>query len=161
VLVHVADAASAASAEDEARSPARGRPRRAPRGPNLIYVDSSALVKLVVEPESVPLRDVLERDADQITSAIVEIEVVRAVRRTVPELTAQAQRVVSQIGVVEPTEAIRARAARLDPVTLRSLDALHLATALEVRDELDGFVTYDGRMANAAQTLGLAVLAPK
>jgi predicted nucleic acid-binding protein len=78
----------------------------------------------------------------------------------VPELVPQAQRVVSQLAVVEPTESIRARAALLDPVTLRSLDALHLATALEVGDELDGLVTYDARMAAAAKTLGLAVLAP-
>lgn len=118
-------------------------------------------MKLVVEePESAPLRELLARDADQLASAIVEIEVVRAVRRAVPELTAQAQRVVSQIAVVEPGEAIRARAALLEPVTLRSLDALHLATALAVGDELDGLVTYDGRMAASATALGLAVLAP-
>ena len=119
-------------------------------------------MKLVVEePESDQLRDVLARDADQLASAIVEIEVVRAVRRAVPELTAQAQSVVSQIAVVEPTEAIRARAALLEPVTLRSLDALHLATALEIGDELDGLVTYDGRMAASAEAFGLVVLTPK
>lgn len=94
-------------------------------------------------------------------SAVVEIEVVRAVRRAVPELLAQAQGVVSQIAVVEPTDSIRARAALLDPVTLRSLDALHLATALELRDELGGLVTYDARMAAAAETLGLEILAPQ
>jgi predicted nucleic acid-binding protein len=86
--------------------------------------------------------------------------VVRAVRREVPELTADAQRVVAQIAVVEPTAAIRARAAILEPVTLRSLDALHLATALEIGDELDGLVTYDARLSAAAATVGLAVLAP-
>jgi predicted nucleic acid-binding protein len=119
-------------------------------------------VKLVVEePESIPLRELLERDADQLASAIVEIEVVRAIRRAAPELTAQAQKVVSQIAVVEPAEAIRARAALLEPMTLRSLDALHLATALEVRDELDGIVTYDGRMAASAQAFGLEVVTPK
>lgn len=85
---------------------------------------------------------------------------VRAVRRAVPELTADAQRVVAQIAVVEPTAAIRARAAILEPVTLRSLDALHLATALEIGDELDGLVTYDARLSAAAATVGLAVLAP-
>jgi uncharacterized protein len=83
------------------------------------------------------------------------------VRRVVPELIAHAQRVVSQIAVVEPNESIRARAALLDPVTLRSLDALHLATALELRDELSGFVTYDARMATAAEPLGLEILAPQ
>ena len=118
-------------------------------------------MKLVVaEPESAPLRTLLERDGDQLASAIVEIEVVRAVRRAVPELTKEAQRVVVQIAVVEPNEAIRARAALLEPVTLRSLDPLHLATALEIGDQLDGFVTYDARLSAAAAAVGLAVLAP-
>jgi len=68
--------------------------------------------------------------------------------------------VVAQIAMVEVSEPIRARAAALDRSTLRSLDALHLATALEIGDELDGLVTYDGRMSAAAEDLGLAVLAP-
>ena len=118
-------------------------------------------MKLVVEePQSDALRELLGRDPDQLASAIVEVEVVRAVRRAVPELVPQAQRVVSQLAVVEPTEPIRGRAALLEPVTLRSLDALHLATALELGDELDSLVTYDARMAATAETLGLAVLAP-
>jgi predicted nucleic acid-binding protein len=115
---------------------------------------------VVEESESAALRDLIERDADQLASAIVEVEVVRAVRHAVPELVSQAQRVVAQITVVEITEAILARAALLDPPTPRSLDALHLGTALEVRDELDGLVTYDTRMAAAAEALGFAVLAP-
>jgi len=115
----------------------------------------------VEEPESVALRDRLMQDADQVASAIVEVEVVRAIRRAAPELVALAQDVVSQIAVVEPTEAIRERAALLEPATLRSLDALHLATALEIGDELDGLVTYDGRMSAVAETFGLAVLAPQ
>jgi uncharacterized protein len=119
-------------------------------------------VKLVVEErESGALRDLLERHPEQLANAIVEVEVVRAVRRAVPDLVPQAQRVVSQLAVVEPTERIRARAALLDPVTLRSFDALHLATALWIGEELDGLVTYDARMAAAAKTLGLVVLAPK
>ena len=107
------------------------------------------------------LRALLREDADQVASAIVEVEVVRAVRRAAPELTAQAQNVVSQIAVVEPTEAIRERAALLEPAALRSLDALHLATALEIGDELDGLVTYDGRMSAVAESFGLVVLAPQ
>ena len=108
-----------------------------------------------------PLRGLLMQDADQVASAIVEVEVVRAVRRAAAELTALAQKVVSQISVIEPTETIRARAALLEPATLRSLDALHLATALEIGDDLDGLVSYDGRMASAAETFGLVVLAPR
>ena len=67
----------------------------------------------------------------------------------------------SQLTVVEVTESIRAQAALLDPVTLRSLNALHLATALEIGEELHGIVTYDGRMAVAATSFDLAVLAPR
>jgi hypothetical protein len=63
----------------------------------------------VTEPESTPPHDLLMQDADQVASAIVEIEVVRAVRRGAAELTALAQKVVSQISVIEPTETIRAR----------------------------------------------------
>jgi predicted nucleic acid-binding protein len=119
-------------------------------------------VKLVVEePESHSLRDLLERDADQLASAIAEVEVVRAVRRQVPELIEQAHRVVAHVAVIEVSDAIRARAALLEPLTLRSLDALHLATALEVGDDLDAIVTYDARMASAAESLALAILAPR
>lgn len=89
-----------------------------------------ALVKLVVEePESDALRELLERDADQLASAIIEVEVVRAVRRAAPQLTAQA--------------------------------ALHLATALAIGDDLDGFVSYDGRLSAAAESAGLVIVAPR
>jgi uncharacterized protein len=107
------------------------------------------------------LRELLVRDPDQLASAIVEVEVVRAVRQAVPELLPQAERVVSQIAVVELNEPIRARARLLEPVTLRSLDALHLATALAVGEELDAIVTYDARMGEAGKELGLRVLSPK
>jgi predicted nucleic acid-binding protein len=75
-------------------------------------------------------------------------------------LSERADRVVAQIAVVEPSESIRARAAVLEPMTLTPLDALHLATAVEIRDELDGVVTYDQRMTSAAHNLGLTMLTP-
>ena len=102
----------------------------------------------------------LRDDPDQIASALVEVEVPRAVRRAAPELAPRAARVVGQIAVVEMSEPIRARAAALEPSSLRSLDALHLATALEIGDDLDAVITYDARMAHAACSLGLRVLAP-
>ena len=127
----------------------------------MIYVDSSALVKLVVEEaESESLRDLLATDADQLASAIIEVEVVRAMRRVAPELTEKADEVVAQITVIEVSDTIRARAALLEPATLRSLDALHLATAVEIGDALDAVVTYDARMAAASASLGMVVLAP-
>jgi len=118
-------------------------------------------VKLVVEEaESTSLRDVLATDDDQLASAIIEVEVVRAVRRVAPELSEKADEVVAQVNVIEVSDTIRARAALLEPVTLRSLDALHLATAIQIGDALDAVVTYDVRMAAAATLLGLDVLAP-
>ena len=84
----------------------------------------------------------------------------RAVRRVAPDLTNRAGEVVRQISVIEVGEPIRARAALLEPATVRSLDALHLATAIEIGDALDAVITYDSRMADAARSLGLAVSAP-
>ena len=62
--------------------------------------------------------------------------------------------------MVEVSEVIRERASLLEPVTLRSLDALHLSTALELGDDLDSVVTYDARMTEAAASIGLQVVAP-
>ena len=84
----------------------------------------------------------------------------RAVRRVAPDLTSHAERVVAQVSVVDAAEPIRARASLLEPATVRSLDALHLATAIEVGDALDALITYDTRMAEAGRSLGLAVTAP-
>lgn len=114
---------------------------------------------MVAEPESAPLRKLLAGEPGQVASAIVEVEVLRAVRRAVPELIAQANDVLAQITVIEPSERIRYLAARLDPPTLRSLDAIHLATALELGDRAT-LVTYDERLSDAARTVGLDVLAP-
>ena len=88
------------------------------------------------------------------------MEVVRAVRRVAPELTKNADEVVAQVSVIEVGESIRTRASVLEPATVRSLDALHLATAIEVGDVLDVVITYDARMAAAARSLGLSVTAP-
>lgn len=84
----------------------------------------------------------------------------RAVRRVAPELTKNAGEVVAQISVIDVGEPIRTRASVLGPVTVRSLDALHLATAIEIGDTLDAVITYDARMATAARSLGLEVIAP-
>lgn len=82
------------------------------------------------------------------------------IRRVAPDLTRQAERVVRQLSVIEVGAPIRARAALLEPAAVRSLDALHLATAIEVGDALDAVITYDARMAAAARSHGLAVTAP-
>jgi uncharacterized protein len=118
-------------------------------------------VKLVIEePEAAALRSTIVGKT-QIASAIVEVEVIRAVRRRDPDMLAQAERVVSQVTRIGMSEELRVRAALLEPTELRSLDALHLATALAVRHRLEGFVSYDGRLADAARRAGLVVLTPR
>lgn len=115
---------------------------------------------MVAEAESGSLREFLAGRPNQVASAIAEVEVVRAVRRVAPELTEKAAEVVTQVSVIEVGDTIRARAALLEPATVRSLDALHLATAIEVGNALDAILTYDTRMAEAARALGLEIVAP-
>jgi predicted nucleic acid-binding protein len=69
--------------------------------------------------------------------------------------------VLESVTLVEVTTAVFEEAGRLDPPTLRSLDALHLAAALDLGDDLEGVVTYDERLAEAAMSNGVAVVAPR
>jgi predicted nucleic acid-binding protein len=126
------------------------------------YLDTSALVKLVVaESETEALRSwLMAAVQDLVASDLVRTELMRAVRRVVPERALQARQVLDSIALIEVTSAVFTAAGRPDPVALRSLDAIHLATALDLGDDLDGLVTYDDRLANAATANGVAVLAP-
>ena len=129
-----------------------------------LYLDSPALVKLVQrETESDALRRFLRRHrADQrVTSALARVEVVRAVRTGGPAALAQARRQLSRLDQILLSAELLDRAATLAPrVQLRSLDAIHLAAAQVVGADLRAVVTYDRRMAEAAQDLGLAVETP-
>ncbi len=125
-----------------------------------IYFDSSALVKLVAqEPESDALRQFVEEITERVvSSAIAVVEVRRAARRYGAE--DHAIEVVEKLAKVQVGLAILESAAELEPLALSSLDAIHLASALSIRTELDGFVVYDTRLAQAAESAGLRVLAP-
>jgi predicted nucleic acid-binding protein len=129
-----------------------------------LYLDSSALVKLVQrETESDALRRFLRRHrADHlVTSALARFEVVRAVFIGGPAALAQARRQLSRLDQILLSTEVLDRAATLAPNTqLRSLDAIHLAAAQVVGADLRAVVTYDRRMADAAQDLGLAVERP-
>ena len=128
----------------------------------MIYLESSALVKLVVaEPESSALRAYLAGQAGRVSSQLTRVEVLRAVRRANrPETTLRrAERTLERIALIPLDEPTLARAAALDPPALRSLDAIHLATALSI-DRLDAVVTYDRRLADAAADAGLTVASP-
>ena len=124
------------------------------------YLDSSALVKLVVdEDESAALREALTPTALRTSANIARVEVVRAVRHKGAEAVANARAVLEGIGLIQLDDELLDLAGELDG-PLRSLDAIHLAAALELGDNLEAVVTYDARMAQAAESLGLRVVAP-
>lgn len=126
------------------------------------YVDSSALVKLVVyEAETEALRKFLA-SSDQMTSSLVtRVELSRAVARRLPEAGAVAQALLESVVIVGLDARIATRAAGLAPASVRSLDAIHLATALELGADLTAFVCYDDRLSAAATALGLQVVSPR
>jgi predicted nucleic acid-binding protein len=128
----------------------------------LVYVDASAIVKLVItEAESAALEAFVRADRRLISSRVAAIEVRRAAERQQEQPTAQTvDAVIASLGLIDLYPALADVAGRLPPPTLRSLDAIHLATALSLGDELDALVTYDGRLADAARAAGLEVVAP-
>lgn len=130
---------------------------------SLIYLDSSALVKLVVrEPESAGLRDLLRENGARVSSALALAEVPRALRRAGfgrIELR-RARDVVGAVALVDVDRRVLSVAAALEPPALRTLDAIHLATALVLEDELTALVTYDRRLTEAAERAHVRVLAP-
>jgi predicted nucleic acid-binding protein len=128
-----------------------------------LYLDSSALVKLVVlEPESAALREFLGTHALRLSSALAEVEVPRALRRAGYGAAEgrRASDVLARIALIEVDRQVLRRAAALAPPGLRSLDAIHLATALSLGQDLAGIVTYDQRLSDAAVGADLAVWAP-
>ncbi len=126
------------------------------------YLDTSALAKLVVaEPESTALLAWLrDEDREPVACDLARTELLRAVRRLAPDLVVRAREVLASITLTDVTTAIFEQAARLDPAAMRSLDAVHLAAALDLGDDLDSMITYDGRLAEAARLNGIPVIAP-
>lgn len=129
----------------------------------MIAFDSSALIKLVVrEQETAPLRAWLaEHDkAAWAASSLTRVEVVRALARMQGAAVPAARRLLAGMDLVPLSPDLLEAAADLGPPSLRSLDALHLATALSLGPALDAFVVYDEGLAQAATDAGLAVVAP-
>ena len=129
----------------------------------MIYLDSAAVVKLAhAEPESPALRGWLDDRAETgwISSVLTEIESFRALARYAPEVISRLPAVLDQIDLIDLDPPIRILAQAVMPVTVRSLDAIHLATALHARRALTSFVTYDKRLLDAARTAGLPADSP-
>ena len=130
-------------------------------GRRATYVDSSAIVKLAVrEPESAVLRRYLRRKRPLIVSALARTEVSRALLPLGPDAVARGEDTLRRLEVIRVNDRILRAAGALDPPELRSLDAIHLATARELGDDLARVCTYDDRMADAARTLQMTVVAP-
>jgi predicted nucleic acid-binding protein len=127
----------------------------------VVYLDSSALVKLVVrEAESAALRRYLRSRPDRASCALAKVEVIRAVRPHGAAATARARRLLRRLDLVQMDDELLEAAATLDAGVLRSLDAIHLAAAQVLAEDLSAVVTYDDRMAAAAGLLNLPVAAP-
>ena len=129
----------------------------------MFYLDSAAVVKLAhAETGSPALRAWLDERAETgwVSSVLTEIESFRALAGYAPDAVSRLPAVLDQIELIglEPPIRILARAAR--PVTVRSLDAIHLGTALHARGTLTSFVTYDKRLLGAAAAAGLPVDSP-
>ena len=128
-----------------------------------LYLDSSALVKLVVpEPESAALLSLLADWEVHVSSAVAAVEVPRAARRTSASevVGRRAAQVVRGVHLVTLDDEVLDIASALEPPSLRSLDAIHLASAIVLQPDLGAFVAYDARLAEAARQQGIEVLTP-
>jgi predicted nucleic acid-binding protein len=128
-----------------------------------VYLDSSALLKLILpEPESADLGQTLRRWPDWVSSAIAAVECRRALARVdaPADVLARADAVLAATTLLHVDEAVLTLAGQIPINGLRSLDALHLASAMAMGDDPDAFVTYDDRLADAADRLKLNVIHP-
>lgn len=129
----------------------------------MIYLDSAAVVKLVhAEAETEALRAWLRERADTgwVSSVLVEVETFRALARHAPEAVPRLHPVLDLIDLVELDAGVRMLAQTVRPTTVRSIDAVHLGTAIRLRPALTAFVTYDKRLADAALGARLPVEMP-
>jgi uncharacterized protein len=132
-------------------------------GGELLYLDSSALVKLVLpDTETQALLESLTAWPVRLTSELARVEVLRATRRATAQPAAErrAEEVLAGLHLLKIDSGILSGATRLELRSLRSLDAIHLASALSLGADLGAIVVYDHNMATAAAGCGLRVLAP-
>lgn len=127
-----------------------------------LYLDSSAFIKVAVEePESTALRLFLsERQSRRTSSTLLRAEALRAVRHLGSGAMATVREGLRRVDLIGIDDRILDAAGMLEPRILRTLDAIHLATALSLGDDLAEIVTYDERMTEAARLLGLPTISP-
>jgi uncharacterized protein len=128
-----------------------------------LYLDSSAFVKVVIEePESRALRAFLAgRHGARVSSALLRAEALRAVRHIGPEALSAVRAALQRVDLVDIDDRLLDAAGVLEPRVIRTLDAIHLATALALGGDLGTILTYDERMAEGARLLGLPATDPR
>lgn len=127
---------------------------------SIAYVDASALVKLVVvEAESAQMLRWYVDSERVVTSRVGIVETRRAAARH-RHVDDELRALLASVDVIELDQRVSDRAVSVGPIALRALDAIHLATALELGESLQAFVTYDDRVAEAARMVGLPVARP-
>lgn len=126
-----------------------------------VYLDTSAFVKLCwPEPESVALYALLRSWPLRVSAALLYTEALRAAQRQPASRISKVQTILRRIALIEVDRALLRQAGMLLPMDMRSLDAVHLAAAFSLGADLGIVVTYDQRMAAAAEQLGLMVASP-
>jgi predicted nucleic acid-binding protein len=137
------------------------RPGVSVSSPPVAFLDSSALVKLIaVEAETAALRRELVRWPHRVSSFLAAVEVTRTARRLGPHAIPLAARVLGGLDLLS-IDAVVPAAMHIGSNLLRSLDAIHLATAASITADLGALLTYDRRMLADAQAMGLPVLSPR
>jgi uncharacterized protein len=130
----------------------------------LIYLDPSALMKLVrEEAETEALREWLDsrRDVPAVTSELGRVEVLRAARRVSDEALTEARAVIGDLDLVPLDRSVQDLAAEIGDPLLRTLDALHLASAMLLGDDLTALAAYDHGILAAARSAGLTTVTPE
>lgn len=132
--------------------------------PTMVYLDTSAAAKLfIAETESTDLREWLSTlpNPRLVSSALLRVELLRLLRLIDPTSAATAERFLAdQVDIVEITPPVLDDAATVPPPRLRTLDALHLATALDLTEAVDVLLSYDKLLVEAARGAGIAVASP-
>jgi predicted nucleic acid-binding protein len=132
------------------------------RGDRYVYLDASALVKLVVrEPEWQALRLYLGLFPLRATSILSMVEVPRAVARHLRRFEPRSMAIFRGLEILPFDRPLASAAVHLPPMELRSLDAVHLASAVALAPDLESVVTYDARLAEAAELAGIPVVEPR
>jgi predicted nucleic acid-binding protein len=132
--------------------------------PTTIYVDTSAIAKLfIAETETGDLQRWLTSQSEPrlVSSALLAVELLRLMRLVDQAAVGSAERfLIDDVDIVDILPPVLADAAVVEPVRLRTLDAIHLATARDLGPTVDVVLTYDRLLAEAARSAGLVVAAP-